>query len=179
MFYSTSTGRFEKNRPMNDQNKLALPITLTMMDGRTLMGDLMVNIGGTIERTLNSEMRFIVFRDLDQSQRFIAKDGILDAQERKTAKVVDLPTEGKMDGTDPYTVLKIARTATDSEIREAYLARAKSYHADRFANIDLPLEVQEYTNSMSRRINEAYAILNAGKTQRMQQPDQTVYGQAG
>jgi curved DNA-binding protein CbpA len=76
-------------------------------------------------------------------------------------------------------VLKIARTATDSEIREAYLARAKSYHADRFANIDLPLEVQEYTNSMSRRINEAYAILNAGKTQRMQQPDQTVYGQAG
>ncbi len=162
---------------MNDHNKLALPVTLSMMDGRTLMGELIVNIGGTMERTLNNEMRFIMFRDLDQSERMIAKDGILDAQERKTAKVVDLPTEGKMDGTDPYTVLKIARTATDSEIREAYLERAKAYHADRFANIGLPVEVQEYTNSMSRRINEAYAILNAGKTQRSTQPEPPVYGQ--
>jgi len=163
---------------MNDHNKLALPISLSMMDGRTLVGELIVNIGGTIERTLNNDMRFILFRDLDQSERMIAKSGILDAQERQTTKVVDLPTEGKMDGTDPYTVLRIARTATDDEIREAYLAQAKAYHADRFANIGLPVEVQEYTNSMSRRINEAYAILNAGKTQRSEQPEQPVYGNA-
>ncbi len=146
---------------MQDSDRLTLPVTLTMMDGRHLVGDFVVNLGGTVERTINNDMRFVRFCDMNGNERLISKDSIAEVEERKTAKIISLPTEGRLDGTDPYAVLEIERTATDGEIREAYLRRAKSYHADRFANVELPREVAQYTDSMSRRINEAYAILTS------------------
>lgn len=68
---------------MDDNNSiLKLPITLKMMDGRSLDGDLVVQLGGQVERTLNSEAKFILFSD-DTGQRYIAKAGILEVLPRK------------------------------------------------------------------------------------------------
>jgi len=143
-------------------DRLKLPVTLLLGDGRELLGDVIVSVGGTLERTLNSEAKFILFGDLARSERMIAKSAIVEVSERKTAKVVNLPTQAKVDGADPYELLEIEKTATDAEIRDAWHARARLYHADKFANVELPPEVAAYTNSMSLRINEAHAVLTAG-----------------
>ncbi|MGI9356282.1 MAG: J domain-containing protein [Rhizobiaceae bacterium] len=148
-------------------NRLKLPISLSLNDGREFLGDLIVSVGGTVERTLNSEAKFILFGDLDGTERMIAKSVIVEVSARKTAKIVKLPTEAKVDDSDPYELLGIEKTATDSEIKEAWHARARAYHADKFANVEMPPEVAAYTNAMSRRINEAYAVLTAGKTQKL------------
>lgn len=149
---------------MNDDDRLKLPVTLTMADGRHLIGDLVVNLGGTLERTLNNDSKYVLFRDMDTSERMIAKTAIIEVQSRKKVKIVDLPQVDRMAGGDPYSVLGIDQNASDQEIRSAYLLLAKAYHADRFAKTPLPREVAEYTNSMSQRINEAYSILTAGNT---------------
>ena len=156
----------------DDRNRLLLPVCIQMNDGRELNGELVVNIGGVLERTLNSDAKFILFRDLNGSEYFIAKTGILECQARKATKAVGLPAAKVQESSDPYTLLGIAKTATDEQIRAAFLERSKDYHSDRFASVSLPREVAEYTDSMSRRINEAYALLMQGKTPEivLQQP---------
>lgn len=146
-------------------NRLKLPVTLLLDDGREILGDIIVAIGGTLERTLNNDAKFILFGDLARAERMIAKSAIVEVSERKTAKVVSLPAQTNVDGGDPYELLGIEKTATDAEIRDAWHARARIYHADKFANVELPPEVAAYTNSMSLRINEAHAVLTAGAGQ--------------
>ena len=51
--------------------------------------------------------------------------------------------------------------ASWDEVRQAYLRLAKAYHADRYASVDLPGEVREYLQQMSRRVNAAYTLLKA------------------
>ena len=67
---------------MQDNNVLSVPVMLNMHDGRVLEGDLIITIGGQLERTLNNEANFIRFEDQD-GERFISKSGILEARERK------------------------------------------------------------------------------------------------
>ena len=57
---------------------------------------------------------------------------------------------------DPYSVLGVARTATDAEIRAAYLALVAKYHPDRHQGN--PLE--ELAGEKMVEINRAHAILS-------------------
>ncbi|MEM8750593.1 MAG: J domain-containing protein [Pseudomonadota bacterium] len=155
---------------MNDSDRIRLPVLLTLMDGQELNGNILASIGGTVERTLNNDAKFISFTDLEERERLIAKTTIAAVEARKTAKIVNLPTEAKVGSSDPYELLGIGKTATDDEIRHAYIQRAKGYHADRYQSIDMPTEVKAYIDSMSRRINEAYRLLSSSKpTQRAAQ----------
>ena len=60
---------------------------------------------------------------------------------------------------DPFQILGIAKTTDRDGLRTAYKALARMYHPDRFAGSDLPPEVEEYINTMARRINAAYSEL--------------------
>jgi hypothetical protein len=57
---------------------------------------------------------------------------------------------------DPYFVLGVARTATDAEIRAAYLALVAKYHPDRHQGN--PLE--ELASAKMAEINRAHEILS-------------------
>ena len=53
---------------------------------------------------------------------------------------------------NPYKVLGVSETATQEEIRAAYLALVKKYHPDRYA--DGPLK--EMAGEKLKEINRAY-----------------------
>jgi molecular chaperone DnaJ len=57
---------------------------------------------------------------------------------------------------NPYKVLGVSETATQEEIRAAYLALVKKYHPDKYA--DNPLK--DLANEKLKEINEAYEILS-------------------
>ena len=59
-----------------------------------------------------------------------------------------------------YKLLGIAPNATEKEINEAYRKLAFIFHPDR--NMENP-----ESNQMMRELNEAYAILQPGKAQRI------------
>lgn len=50
-------------------------------------------------------------------------------------------------------------SAPFEDVRAAYLAKAKTYHPDRYANADLPDEVKRYLENMACRINVAFSAL--------------------
>lgn len=72
----------------NDPNVLRMPVQLRLSDGQTPSGNMLLSIGGQVERTLNSEALFISFED-EQGQRFIAKSAIAEVtplkKERRAA----------------------------------------------------------------------------------------------
>ena len=60
------------------------------------------------------------------------------------------------------------RAAGWDETRAAYHKLAKVYHPDRYSSAELPPEVRDYRASLARRINAAYAALEAPQQGRKQ-----------
>ena len=67
----------------NSNNRLMLPVILRLMDGRELTVDMIVNLGGAIDRTMNNESSFILIGDADGSERLLAKSAILEVVDAK------------------------------------------------------------------------------------------------
>ena len=58
--------------------------------------------------------------------------------------------------TDPYEMLRVEPTASDAEVRSAWMARVKSCHPDRLASLNLDPEIVQSARRVSQRINAAY-----------------------
>jgi hypothetical protein len=156
---------FERNRIDNansNAHQTAVPAELTLADGEALIGHLIINSARAIADVLNGETQFIEFEPFESPRRYIAKSAI------RAVRVVDASSASALDARrplsgefDPYAALGVSRDAEWDDIRQAYLRLAKAYHADRYASVELPLEVRDYFQQMSRRVNAAYTLLEA------------------
>ena len=54
--------------------------------------------------------------------------------------------------TDPYKILGVAPTATDDEVKKAYLALARKYHPDKYTDSDLA----DLASEKMKEVNAAY-----------------------
>jgi hypothetical protein len=72
---------------------------------------------------------------------------------------------------DPFAVLGIAPTASEPEIRDAYLRRSKALHPDRFA--DGSAEEQEAATRAMQEVNAAYFSLRSGTYVAPREPSPT------
>ena len=145
-------------------DRVRLHVTLSMDDGRTLQGRLLANMGGTLERTLNNEAKFVSFED-DDSEWMIAKKNIVEVV---PGKHVEAKSKSPMDVTpekDPFKVLELDPSASDEEIAKAFLQKAEIYRTDRIDLTTLPSEVSDYMQTRYRQIYEAHSKLMEGKTQ--------------
>lgn len=62
---------------------------------------------------------------------------------------------------NPYEVLGVSETATDEQVRSAYIKLVKKYHPDRYQDSDL----KDLANDKLKQVNEAYdTITNMRKT---------------
>ena len=160
----------------DDNNRLKLPVILTMQDERTLEVDLIVNLGGAIDRTMNNDARFILVGDADGGERMIAKDAItevIDAKKmahraQQAAGEAARPTVAAPgmapEFTDPYQILGLTHGAGAEEVRNAFVQLAQEYNPDRFAHMGLPADVNDFCTNRYRQISEAYAQLTDGQT---------------
>lgn len=145
-------------------DRVRLPVKLFMKDGRELEGDILANMGGTLDRTMNNETRFIAFASED-GERMIAKDAVLELEKRQVSKKGDLPGLNPSGPAErPHRVLGIKADASDEEITAAFMAKVETYRPDQFTDVSLPPEVSDYINTTYRRIYEAHQTLMAGKT---------------
>lgn len=156
---------FERNRVDNATNtghQSAVPAELTLNDGCVLSGHFLISAARAISDVLNGETRFFEFEPFDGDRRFIATSAICAVKLLKAAPADGLDARRPIDGSfDPYATLGLKRDAEWDDVRQAYLRLAKSYHADRYASIELPAEVRQYLQQMSRRVNAAYTALEA------------------
>lgn len=156
---------FERNRidnAGNNAHQTAIPAELTLTDGEVLIGHFLISAARAMSEVLNGENLFLEFEPFESAKRYISKQSI------RSVKIMDAPSANALEGRrplagefDPYAALALKKDAEWDEVRQAYLRLAKAYHADRYASVDLPGEVREYLQQMSRRVNAAYTLLKA------------------
>ncbi|MBO4384191.1 MAG: J domain-containing protein [Clostridia bacterium] len=73
---------------------------------------------------------------------------------------------------NPYEVLGVSPSASNEEIREAYLKLVKKYHPDRYQDSDLKEQAEE----KMKKINAAYDMLTKKKDQGQASYGQNSYG---
>lgn len=151
---------FERNRvdtsTRRQTNAVAAEITFT--DGETLKGNFLISATRQIFDVLNGADSFLEFEPHQGCRRLIAKSMVAEI------KLVNIPQQPKFPDShsfDPFQVLGIERDTPWNEIRERYLALAKAYHSDCYAGAQLPGEVVDYIETMSRRVNSAFEALEA------------------
>lgn len=156
---------FERNRVdngANSQHQSAIPAELTLDDGDILTGQFLISASRAFGDVLNGEVQFFEFEPFGKERRFISKQAIRSVKLLQVGASNGLSARKPVDGAfDPYVTLGLKADADWEEVRHAYLRLAKAYHADRYASIELPLEVRDYLQAMSRRINAAYVALEA------------------
>jgi DnaJ domain len=121
-----------------------------------------VAAGRTLFEVLNGSNAFLEFEPFGGEKAYLAKSTL------KSVKLISVPRahnlSGKLreiDGFDPYGVLGVPTEAPWDQVRGAYLKLSKTYHPDRYATAELPDEVRDYLSNMARRVNAAYAALEA------------------
>jgi DnaJ-domain-containing protein 1 len=147
------------------QNRVSLSVQVTLATGVTIRGTIFVSRTRTMHEELNKDEPFIEFETGDGQKMYLARNVIASVKEFNVPRADQMHKKLVMEF-DAYEVLGLKTGADALAIRSAYVNLAKLYHPDRFARIELPLEVSEYLTAMATRINLAYTEL------RMQMPDQ-------
>jgi hypothetical protein len=153
---------FERNKVDNSLQQASVPVELTLEDGETLKGNIIMSSARSIYDVLNGEAKFVDFETYEGHRSLIAKARL------KRVEIVRLSNTGGLkagirdgDQFDPYSVLGVAPGAAFEDVRAAYLKLSKVYHPDRYAAAELPPEVREYLSAMARRVNAAFMALEA------------------
>lgn len=122
-------------------------IRLCLVEGRDVEGEVLVGRGDGLAELLNDERAFLPVETPDAGLNMIAKSAI-----RSASVVARAPIEA----TDPYALLRVERTATDTEVREAWMERLKATHPDRLAALRLDDAVIYEARKACVRVNAAY-----------------------
>lgn len=134
-------------------------VALTLADGATFNVSVRLTLSNKIADALNNADLFLDIITMEGDQMFIAKADI------RQARLVDVPKANQLNfyrraadraTFDPYAVLKIDKSATSDQIKQAYHKMTQVYHPDRLSSFDLPAEIHEYARVMQVRINLAY-----------------------
>jgi hypothetical protein len=153
---------FERNKVDNLPEPNAVPVEVSLADGTAVRGRLLVPAGRTVADALNGAGGFIEFEPYGGARRFLAKAQVAALIPINVPKAPSLAGRlADRDGFDPLAVLGLPAGASREEARHAYVALAKAYHPDRYATAELPAEVHDYLAAMARRINAAFAALEA------------------
>ena len=152
---------FERNKIDNVEHA-GVPVELAMMDGEVLKGRLLMSMGRNVSDVLNGTSAFLEFEPYGGERSFLAKACI------GNVKLINVPRAPNLaqrlhdlDGFDPHAILGVPGNASFDDVKTAWHRLAKVYHPDRYSSSDLPEEVRDYLASMARRVNAAYAALEA------------------
>ena len=152
---------FERNKIDNVEHS-GVPVELGTGDGEVVKGRVMVAMGRTIFDVLNGAGAFLEFEPFGGERCFIAKASIRNVRLMSVPRAPSLDARLRdMDGFEPHAILGVQTDASFEAIKSAWHKLSMKYHPDRYASAELPAEVRDYLSAMARRINAAYAALEA------------------
>jgi hypothetical protein len=153
---------FERNKIESTIEQTGIAIEATLEDGRVLTGKVAIPMHKTVYDVLNGTGVFLDFEPFDGDRQFIAKSTLRTVKMLAVARGPHLQARLRdLEGFDPYAILGLNRAASWDAVKAAYHSLAKVYHPDRYSSAELPAEVRDYLAAMARRVNAAYAALEA------------------
>lgn len=150
---------FERSKVDNSQQLTGIPVELVRDDGSLVKGKILGAVSARLIDLLNAASQFLEFETYDGKRSIIAKGSLRDVRPTSSTAGTNQLIRHKENEFDPYRILEIEPGANWEQIKQAFHARSKVYHPDRYASAELPAEVRDYLASMARRINAAYAAL--------------------
>lgn len=151
-----------------EANSSGIAVALSLTDGSEVKGRIAVAQGRSLGDVLNGTAPFVEFEAFDGPRQYLAKHGINGVRLISPGRGQTLARMRDTDGFDPHAILGLALGAPYEDVRAAYLRKAKAYHPDRYANAELPDEVRSYLEGMTRRVNAAFAALEAPRQESSQ-----------
>ena len=142
---------FEKTHTRRSKSELMVRLCLT--SGEAVEGELFVAQGERLAEVLNDERAFLPLRVGD------AVEVIAKSQIARAAMLGEAPSASS----DPYEVLRLPRTASDEELRAAWMNGLKACHPDRLAALNLAPEVIHAARKAAQRVNAAYEAIRAAR----------------
>jgi len=151
---------FERNKIDNTGRQQGVAVELTLSDGRVLKGKLAIPMSKSLFDALNSDGSFVEFMPYKGEREYIAKSALRSVRLTEVPPVRALQAPANDRGNfDPHLILGLSKGASADESRQAFHRLAMLYHPDRYATAELPNEVVDYLEAMSRRVNTAYGLL--------------------
>ena len=137
---------FEKQVPKATKRQVTVRLCLT--DGRTVEGELFLGQTERLSDTLNDGRAFLPVETALGTQ-LVAKAVI------GTAVALAEPA-GPEAQRDPYAILRVPPTATDAELRDAWMRAVKASHPDRLQAMALDPVIVHAARRVCQRFNAAY-----------------------
>jgi DnaJ-like protein len=131
--------------------KKKLLVELELDSGTIMNGYLFLGQTQRLSDLMNDDRTFLPFEDMDGGITIFTK-----AMARRVKPVEKAQTAAAGDGADPYTVLGVARDATELQVREAYHQKVQETHPDKLSNLGLSPDLIKFAHERMARINEAY-----------------------
>ena len=149
------------------QNSDTISVELQMVDGSNRRGALLISRDKSLREFFNAPGEaFVDFDCKRDGSVVLAKSAIRairadDLKKKDDQAKIDALSARKaeLENLDPYKFLGVATSVDSDGLHKAYIAMARTYHPDRFADANLPPEVLDYLNAMARRINGVYEEL--------------------
>lgn len=140
----------ETNRNKKQRRKIA--VNLDTGDGEELVYMFVFPTERVID-TLNDDREFLPFERPDGSLTIVAKKTIL--------RLSPLEIGRQVDTRDPYDLLGVPMTASDTEVQEAYHRAVGAVHPDRVHSLGLPADFLEMATRKAAQINDAFRKIKA------------------
>lgn len=142
------------------QNSDPVLVDIKLVDGSTLKGTLLLQREKTLTELFLGTEPFLDFTCSVGGDLVLSKLAVATVRQCKQTPAEQLEQRKKMlQKSESFAVLKLPKTATREQVQEAYVRLASTYHPDRFRNIEMPPEVGEYLEAMTRRIHTAFTEL--------------------
>lgn len=137
-----------------------MPVVVELTSGERLQGNIVLARAQKLTDALNRPDAFIEF-ERDGRAMSIAKSAMASVASLDLPKTDQLTPRVAATGFDAYRMLEVQPDATHEQVRAAYIAKARLYHPDQFANHPLPPEVSEYLKATFIHVQTAYEELSA------------------
>lgn len=153
---------FERNKVDNQVEQTGVSIEASLEDGSVVKGKVAIPQHKSVYDVLNGQAAFLEFEPFEGERRFIAKSSVRAVKLLAIGRGPNLQARLRdADAFDPHAILGVTRAASWEDVKSAYHRLAKLYHPDRYTAAELPPEVRDYLAGMTRRVNAAYAALEA------------------
>lgn len=158
------------------QNSDAIAVELQLVDGSVRKGRLLVSRDKSLRDTFNVPGEAFVDFDCRRDGPIVLAKASVRIIRVESEKKSDDQTKidalaarkAELDKLDPYKFLGVSSSVDSDGLHKAYIAMARTYHPDRYADTNLPPEILDYLNAMARRINGVYEEL--ADTQETKEP---------
>jgi hypothetical protein len=132
-------------------------VSITLSNNSSCSGNVQKPRSKTFTEYLNNGSQFLEIELFTGAVVNISKTAIVSCEVRDVPRADQLALMiRKAHVYHPLGTLGIKEIESREQVREAYKARMRLYHGDKYASLDLPTEVMRYLDDMAKRVNAAY-----------------------